>query len=191
VSFTASWHALDSTRLYSPLWFNHISISQGDKGERSLQPASGTIITFVENEPTLSTLESAVARAGLSEVLAGTGPFTLFAPNDDGFAGAPARLLNTLANDEFLPHLRDSLAYHKLNAQVLAPDLLDNSIVRTLNDERIIVTLPPIAINGNSIVSADNIQSNGVVHIIDGLLGPSWVFNTLTDRYGNVRQGQR
>jgi uncharacterized surface protein with fasciclin (FAS1) repeats len=37
-------------------------------------------------------------------------------------------------------------------------------------------------VNGNTIIDADNVASNGVVHIIDGVLVPSWVFNTLTDR---------
>jgi transforming growth factor-beta-induced protein len=46
----------------------------------------------------------------------------------------------------------------------------------------LVVTLPPIAVNENMVVSADNDVTNGVVHIIDGVLIPSWVTICIADR---------
>jgi uncharacterized surface protein with fasciclin (FAS1) repeats len=51
-----------------------------------------------------------------------------------------------------------------------------------LNGEELTVRLPPISVNGNKVISADNDVSNGVVHIIDGVLTPSWIFNSIGDR---------
>jgi hypothetical protein len=38
---------------------------------------------------------------------------------------------------------------------------------RLFNGELVTIALPPIAVNGNKVVAADNIVTNGVVHIID------------------------
>jgi transforming growth factor-beta-induced protein len=146
-------------------------------------PVPPTIVEFVAGNDELTSLTVAVVRAGLVDALNGPGPLTLLAPNDDAFGAVPADLLQTLlTNDEFIPHLQDLLLYHVLAGTVLAIDLSDGLVAEALNGESLVVTLPPIAVNGNKVVDADNIASNGVVHIIDGVLAPSWVFNSITDR---------
>jgi hypothetical protein len=74
------------------------------------------------------------------------------------------------------------LAYHVLPGEVFSTDLSDGLTVTAANGEDLVVTLPPITIHGNMVVSADNDATNGVVHIIDGVLIPSWVTNNITDR---------
>jgi transforming growth factor-beta-induced protein len=69
-----------------------------------------------------------------------------------------------------------------LVGEFFAKDLSDGLIADTLNGESVVITLLPVAANGNAVVDADNDVSNGVVHIIDGVLTPSWVLNSLTDR---------
>jgi uncharacterized surface protein with fasciclin (FAS1) repeats len=92
------------------------------------------------------------------------GPFTLFAPNNGAFGKLPSTILNTLlTNDEFIPHLINLLVYHVLIGEVFAADLSDDLIVTAANGEDLLITLPPIAVNGNKVVSADNDVSNGVV----------------------------
>jgi transforming growth factor-beta-induced protein len=54
--------------------------------------------------------------------------------------------------------------------------------VSAANGETLLVTLPPIRVNGNKVKSADNDVRNGVVHIIEGVLIPSWVSNSIADR---------
>jgi uncharacterized surface protein with fasciclin (FAS1) repeats len=54
--------------------------------------------------------------------------------------------------------------------------------LEALNGEDLLVTLPPIAVNGNKVAIADIDASNGVVHVIDGVLFPSWVSNSVLDR---------
>jgi transforming growth factor-beta-induced protein len=140
-------------------------------------------VEFVATNPDLQGLTAAVVRAGLVDALAGPGPFTLFAPSEDAFRAVPADLLELIfSNDEFIPHLRNLLLYHLLSSEFFAIDLFDGLVADALNGEALTVTLPPIAANGNKVISADNDASNGVVHIIDGVLTPSWIFNSIGDR---------
>jgi transforming growth factor-beta-induced protein len=86
-----------------------------------------------------------------------------------------------LTNDEFIPHLADLLLYHVLDAKLKSSHIF-NFRVTALNGEKLLLSTDPIAINGNKVVSADNDVSNGVVHIIDGVLIPSWVSNSIASR---------
>jgi uncharacterized surface protein with fasciclin (FAS1) repeats len=143
----------------------------------------GTIVDFVVNNPNLTSLTAAVVQAGLVEALAGSGPLTLFAPTNGAFGALPSDLVDSLlTNDEFIPQLADLLLYHVLSGEFFAMDLSDKLTVTALNGENLLITLPPIAVNGNKVVSADNDVSNGVVHIIDGVLIPSWVTNSIAGR---------
>jgi transforming growth factor-beta-induced protein len=60
--------------------------------------------------------------------------------------------------------------------------LSDNLVATALNGENVTILLPPLTVNGIKVLDTDNAASNGVVHIIEKVLAPSWVFNTITDR---------
>ena len=47
------------------------------------------IAEIIISNPQLSTLQSALQIAGLTEILSGEGPFTVFAPTNDAFAYKP------------------------------------------------------------------------------------------------------
>jgi uncharacterized surface protein with fasciclin (FAS1) repeats len=139
-------------------------------------------------------LGAAVVRAGLDGVLNGDGNFGVFAPNNFAFNSLPADLANTLFNnDNFIPHLQDLLLYHVLGT--VTDQNFDGDSLATLNGESVAVSLvrrlnrpiPPSTIfrsvNGNSVVGRNNIvASNGVATVINGVLLPSWVSNSITDR---------
>jgi uncharacterized surface protein with fasciclin (FAS1) repeats len=142
-----------------------------------------TAAEFVSSNPDLTSLEAAVLQARFGEALATLDPITLFAPNDSAFNQLPPAILATLLlDDEFIPHLQDLLLYHTIEGEVFSSDLSDGLIAATFNGETVTITLPPIAVNGNAVVTADNKVANGVVHIVDGVLIPSWVSSSLTDR---------
>jgi uncharacterized surface protein with fasciclin (FAS1) repeats len=149
-----------------------------------VEPTQPTITGYVVSDPNLSSLTTAVVRAGLAGALdSDMVNLTLFAPNNAAFRKVPAAVLNTLlTNDEFIPHLTDLLIYHVLVSEVFAIDLSDDLVVSAANGEDLLITIPPIAVNGNKVVEADIDVSNGVIHIIDGVLLPSWVSNSITDR---------
>jgi uncharacterized surface protein with fasciclin (FAS1) repeats len=104
----------------------------------------GTIVDFVVNNPNLTSLTAAVVQAGLVEALAGSGPLTLFAPNNGAFGALPSDLVDSLLiNDEFIPQLADLLLYHVLSGEFFAIDSSDKLTVTALNGENLLSPFPP------------------------------------------------
>jgi transforming growth factor-beta-induced protein len=147
--------------------------------------AGPTITDFVSGRNDLSTLELALVRAGLASALDSSGPFTLFAPNNDAFALVPDVFQEILfVNDEFIPHLQDLLLFHVLSGESFGSDLvgLAGTSLTAANGESLAIASPPLTIANVTVVEADNDVANGVVHIISDVLTPSWVFNSIASR---------
>ena len=117
----------------------------------------------------------------MEETLRGDGPFTVFAPTDDAFAALPAGTLDTLLADP-TGDLADILTYHVVEGEVMAADVvdLDGQAVTTVNGATFTVnvgddgavTLTDAAGNEVGVVQTDVDASNGVIHVIDGVLLP-------------------
>jgi len=120
------------------------------------------------------TLASAVTAAGLIDTLKGTGPFTVFAPNDEAFAKLPAGTVDDLLKD--IPKLKAILTYHVVAGKVMAADVLkmDGQSATTVNGETLqISTTGGVKLNGNVHVTKTDIEcTNGVIHIVDTILLP-------------------
>jgi transforming growth factor-beta-induced protein len=168
--------------------------AKGKKGAKvpPVQPATpspspvvtnGTIVDYVTGNPDLTSLTEAVIRAGLVEALDSEGPLTLFAPNNDAFAAVSADIAQKLFNEtDFIPQLVDLLLLHVIAGSFPAAALTLSPILFGLNGEEVFIDFPPLSVNLNNVVDGDNFVSNGVVHVIDGVLIPSWVPNSLQDR---------
>jgi uncharacterized surface protein with fasciclin (FAS1) repeats len=126
------------------------------------------------------TLASLLGKAGLVKTLKGNGPFTVFAPTDDAFAKLPAGTVDTLLKDP-KGDLSQILTYHVVPGKVMAADVakLDGQKVKTVqggeltvgvNGEK--VTLTDAAGNTVNVTTVDVPASNGVIHVIDGVLMP-------------------
>ena len=134
------------------------------------------IVTTAANTPTLSTLVAAVTAGELVETLQGAGPFTVFAPTNQAFAALPDGTVDTLLLPENIADLQGILTYHVVPGAVMSTDLTDGMVVETVNGESITINVSDagVSINGSANVAmADIVTSNGVVHVIDGVLLPA------------------
>ena len=140
-----------------------------------------TILEVAENDPGLSTFVTVIKAAGLDEVLAGEGPFTLFAPTNAAFLQvAPEELSQLLGDPETL---RRILSYHVVPAFVMARDAVQATSAPTLEGSELTVRIESgnLLINESKVVkfdvgATDNVQaSNGVIHVIDSVLEPEGV----------------
>ena len=120
-----------------------------------------------------NTVVAAVQAAGLDGTLADGGPFTVFAPTDDAFAALPDGLVDCLLLPESSDALTAILTYHVVDGTVLSTDL-EEVAVPTLQGENIEIGLTDgVTLNGSvNVAAADVLASNGVIHVIDGVLVP-------------------
>jgi len=142
-------------------------------------PATKNIVELAESVKDLSTLVAAVVAGGLADTLSSPGPFTVFAPTNEAFAALPAGVLSKLMKPESKKELVDILTYHVLSGKVLSTDLKPFQAVKTVEGKSLHVTkmdgavrVGPSSQDLKNVIKADNLASNGVVHIIDGVLLP-------------------
>jgi uncharacterized surface protein with fasciclin (FAS1) repeats len=147
-------------------------LATGCKKEEDVTPnIAGLVTTTAE----FSTLSAAVAKAGLGTTLSGTGPFTVFAPNNDAFtaAGITSAVLSQLSASD----ASAILLYHTLGAKVVSTDVPagPNAKVTTASGDSVFVTRNAngVFINGLKVAQADIPASNGVIHkLTSGVLLP-------------------
>lgn len=144
------------------------------------------IIDNAVNSADHTTLVAAVKAAGLVQTLKGAGPFTVFAPTNSAFAKLPAGTVDTLLRPENKGTLTTVLTYHVVPGRIDAAELArriragggnatlataqgGSLTARMRGDDVVIVD----AKGGTSVVTtADVIQSNGVIHVVDTVLMP-------------------
>jgi phosphate binding protein len=134
-----------------------------------------TIVEIAAGNPDFSTLVELVTAAGLAETLSGEGPFTVFAPTNDAFAALPGSAVAYLAANP--DQLTRVLTYHVLPASVMAADamaLTEATEVATVEGSPITVLASDmgVTVDGVNVTATDIAGSNGVIHVIDGVLLP-------------------
>lgn len=149
--------------------------------------ASKTIVANASAAPNLSTLVKAITAADLTATLSGPGPYTVFAPTNDAFTRLPPDTLAQLMKPENKALLAKVLTYHvvpgtidfaQLKAQIAAGN--GTATLTTVAGQPLKVT-----ITGNNVVTLTSVngnisyldtpdvrQSNGIVHIVNGVLLP-------------------
>ena len=121
-----------------------------------------------------TTLVSAVKVAGLVETLSGAGPFTVFAPTNEAFAAVPKATLDNLMKPEMKADLTKVLTYHVVPGSFKGADLKDGQELTTVQGQKLKVSIAngQVKINGANVTIADVVSSNGITHVIDGVLMP-------------------
>jgi uncharacterized surface protein with fasciclin (FAS1) repeats len=117
------------------------------------------------------TLATALQAAGLVETLKGPGPFTVFAPTDEAFAKIPKADLDALIADK--AKLTKVLTYHVVPGKVTAAEVVKLKDAKTVEGGLVqFDTSSGVKVNGASVVKADVMASNGVIHVIDSVILP-------------------
>jgi len=129
------------------------------------------IIETAVSAGTFKTLVTAVTAAGLVDTLSGTGPFTVFAPNDDAFAKLPKETLDEVLADK--EQLTKILTYHVVAGKKMAADIANITKAETLQGSDVTIdAMNGVKVNDAEVVTADIECSNGVIHAIDTVLIP-------------------
>lgn len=162
------------------------------KGEKTVMVGgaamypSKNIIENAVNSKDHTTLVAAVKAAGLVETLEGKGPFTVFAPTNMAFDKLPAGAVDDLLKPEHKAQLTGVLTYHVVSGKYDAKALMD--MIKKGGGKAMLKTVAggtlTFKMNGDKlevwdekgghamVTTADVYQSNGVIHVVDGVLMP-------------------
>ncbi|NMC72866.1 MAG: fasciclin domain-containing protein [Geobacteraceae bacterium] len=127
------------------------------------------IVETIRNEASLGTLLALLEKSGVMETLKGTGPYTLFAPNDEAFSR-----MNIIEYLTDMQNLSDTLTYHIAAGRHTADDIRDRDAIGTENGKYLTVTLDEgdTVVDNGKFVAVDIECSNGIIHIIDNVFQP-------------------
>jgi uncharacterized surface protein with fasciclin (FAS1) repeats len=155
-----------------------------DDGEAAATTAASTAEATTTEQMEMDIVETAVAagdfttlvdlvqQAGLADELSGPGPLTVFAPTDEAFAAVPQETLDALAEDPEL--LQRVLLYHVVDGEVTSDQVADGASAATLAGPEVAFAVDEsgVKVNDGTVVSADVMASNGVIHVVDTVLLP-------------------
>jgi uncharacterized surface protein with fasciclin (FAS1) repeats len=142
------------------------------RGKRQGASAEGTIVDVAVEADDFEVLVAAVQEAGLVDALSGNKQLTVFAPTDQAFADLADALGVDVEDLLELENLADILLYHVTNGRRYSQSVVNAPQLRMLNGGT--VSVDGTDLNGEQadIVATDIEASNGVVHVIDGVLLP-------------------
>jgi uncharacterized surface protein with fasciclin (FAS1) repeats len=143
-----------------------------------------TVVGVAVGSKAHTTLVAAVKAAGLVETLSGTGPFTVFAPTNAAFAKLPKGTVENLLLPANLKTLQSVLTYHvvagKLNSKAVAAAIKaggGKAVLTTVQGGKLTASLRGKSViitdekGGVATITAVDLNaSNGVVHVVNGVL---------------------
>ncbi|MEV0440818.1 fasciclin domain-containing protein [Streptomyces spectabilis] len=134
--------------------------------------AKDPVATAASHNPALSTLVTAVKKAGLVDTLNNAENITVFAPTNEAFAKIPQQDLDKVLNDK--AQLTSVLTYHVVG-QKLTPEALEDGSFPTLEKSRLRTSGSgeSYKVNDSAAVVCGNVRTaNANVYIIDTVLMP-------------------
>jgi len=145
------------------------------------------IVQNATSSPEHKTLVQAITAAGLADTLSAAGPFTVFAPTDQAFSAVPPPMTAYLMDPLNKDNLAKVVNYHVVPGRVTATDLYakikaggGKATLTTVEGEPLTFTEVQgnIKVDGTQgssgyVTQADVAQSNGVIHVLNGVLMPT------------------
>jgi uncharacterized surface protein with fasciclin (FAS1) repeats len=141
--------------------------------------SAANVVETANSAGTFKTLLAAAQAAGLADALATTQNITVFAPTDEAFAKLPAGTVENLLKPENKDQLVAILTYHVLPRKLASNQMLAGPFhVRTLKakpDRTLAITKGAggVTVDNATVVKADIMTDNGIIHVIDTVLLPS------------------
>lgn len=121
-----------------------------------------------------TTLVAALKQAELVTALANAGPFTVFAPTNAAFDKVDKATLEALMTDAKKADLQNILQYHVTTSALKTEYFTDGQSLGMVNGDNITISMKDgkVILNNSATIVASVPASNGIVHVIDGVLLP-------------------
>ena len=121
-----------------------------------------------------TTLVAALKQAGLVTSLSNAGPFTVFAPTNAAFDKLPAGTVKSLMKDDKKEDLQNILEYHVTLSAMKTKSFQDGQTLGMVNGDNVTLSVRDgkVTLNNSAQVLTSITASNGIIHVIDGVLLP-------------------
>jgi uncharacterized surface protein with fasciclin (FAS1) repeats len=121
-----------------------------------------------------TTLVAALKQAELVTALSNAGPFTVFAPTNAAFDKLPSGTVEGLMKDDKKADLQNILQYHVTTSSLKIEYFSDGQTLGMVNGDNITISVKngKIILNNSVTIIASIPASNGMIHVIDGVLLP-------------------
>ena len=136
------------------------------------------IVTAAVAAGQFNTLVGVLGSTGLDKVLAGPGPFTVFAPTDAAFAKIPAPILGAVVSDnKVLPAV---LTYHVVAGNKDLRFLDKIRALKSVQGEKVFASVAcrngaaVLRINNSTVVARPIAVDNGIIYVLDSVLLPQF-----------------
>ena len=150
-----------------------IVTASGSAMARGGPPSEGdTLVDVAKAAGDFDVLVAALEEVGLDDALSENRQLTVFAPTDDAFAALAEELDLDVEELLDLPDLADILLYHVTNGRRISQSVVRSPRLKMLNGDTVTVQETILNDGQAEIVETDIKASNGVIHIIDGVLLP-------------------
>jgi uncharacterized surface protein with fasciclin (FAS1) repeats len=141
-----------------------------------VEPTDGpkTIVSVAVGSKDHTTLVAAVKAADYVDSLSNPGPLTVFAPTNTAFDKLPKGTVEGLLKPEKKADLAEVLKYHVAVSTYQLKDFKDGQTLGMANGGKVTFTVKDgkVTVNGANIIASIP-ASNGIVHVIDGVLLPA------------------
>ena len=151
-----------------------MAIAGHHEGDHAATQSQADIVETAVAAGQFETLAAALTAAGLVETLKGDGPFTVFAPTDAAFAALPAGTVESLLEPANRDKLLSILRYHVVAGRVTADKVMGMDRAETVQGESVAIRVDGdrVMVDGATVVKADVMAGNGVIHVVDAVLMP-------------------
>jgi uncharacterized surface protein with fasciclin (FAS1) repeats len=142
--------------------------------EQQIPPLDPTnIVSIAVGSKDHTTLVAALKAADYVTPVANPGPLTVFAPTNAAFAKLPPGTVEGLLKPEKVADLREVLKYHVTTSVYQASDLKDGQVMGMANGAKATIHIKDgkLSINDANVLASIR-ASNGILHVIDGVLLP-------------------
>lgn len=138
-----------------------------------------TIVQIAASNPDFSILVSALSKPELADLLDAandpTSDLTVFAPNNAAFNATLEALGKESIDDLPVGLLREIVMYHIVGGAVMSSELTNGDVPTLLEGESVTVDITDgVMIDNSKVIAADIKAINGVIHVVDGVLLPSY-----------------
>lgn len=155
-----------------------ISLTNPEEYDEMFENVSDTkqydLIALAKTSPNLSTFAAMVEAAGIASAITPDKKFTIFAPTNEAFSAMPRAELDRLMMPENKAELIKVLQLHILPNEVASTRFTDNQRIKAGEDKYINIEVDDMArrvtVGGATVVKPDVMASNGVLHVVDGVI---------------------